>query len=154
MRTRRMATLATGVLLLAACGGDDGAGGAQGQAADAAMAAAAQEGFELDEGCVNDIAAQLSDEDAQAIVDAGPNGDADISAEGEALSLELLGCVDASALVDQFIEGMAESGQDFDEACVRERLEDFDIGSLVAEGGEAPPTDLVQAMIECIDVGG
>lgn len=155
MRTRRMAALAIGGLLLAACGGDDGgAGGAQGQAADAAMVAAAQEGFTLDEGCVNDIAAQLSDEDAQAIVDAGPDGDADISAEGEALSLELLSCVDSSALVDQFIEGMSESGEDFDEACVRERLEDFDIAELVAEGGEAPPTDLVQAMIECIDLGG
>lgn len=155
MRSRGIAALAVGGLLLAACGSDDGgAGGAQGEAADAAMEAAAAEGFELDEGCVNDLAGDLSDEDAQAIVDAGPDGSADLSAEGEALSLELLTCVDSDALVDQFIEGMAQSGEDFDEACAREQLADFDIAELVATGDETPPTDLIQAMVQCIDIGG
>jgi len=156
MRTRRIAPLLVGGLLLAACGSDSGSpSGAQGQAADAAISAAAAEGFELDEGCVNDLAGQLSDDDAQAIADAGPDGDADLSPEGEELSLQLLTCVDSDALVDQFIAGMNESGEAFDEACARERLEDFDIAALVAAGeGAEPPDDLIRAMIDCIEIGG
>ena len=156
MRTRRIAALAVGGLLLAACGSDSGGpSGAQGEAADAAIAAADEEGFALDEGCVNDLAGQLSDDDAQAIVDAGPDGDAALSPEGEDLSLQLLTCVDGDELVDQFIEGMNESGQAFDEACARERLDDFDIAALVAAGeGAEPPDDLIQVMIDCIEIGG
>ena len=156
MRTRRIAALAVGGLLLAACGSDSGGpSGAQGEAADAAIAAADEEGFALDEGCVNDLAGQLSDDDAQAIVDGGPDGDAALSPEGEDLSLQLLTCVDGDELVDQFIEGMNESGQAFDEACARERLEDFDIAALVAAGeGAEPPDDLIQVMIDCIEIGG
>jgi hypothetical protein len=146
-------TVAVAALVLAACGSDGGGGasGVQGEAADAAMAIAADEDFELDESCVNDLAEQLSDEDAQAIVDAG-GGDADLSPEGEALSLQLLGCIDGDALVDQFIAGMIADGQVVDEDCVRENLEDFDLAEVAASG--QPSDEMVAALIPCFDLGG
>lgn len=147
------ATIAVAALVLSACGSDGGssAGGVQGEAADAAMALAADEDFDLDESCVNDIANQLSDEDAQAIVDSGGD-DADLSPEGEALSLQLLNCVDGDALIDEFIAGMTADGQEVDEECVRENLEGFDLAELAATG--EPSNDLITALIECFDLGG
>jgi hypothetical protein len=147
------ATIAVAALVLAACGsdGDGGASGVQGEAADAAMALAADEDFELDESCVNDIAKQLSDEDAQAIVDSG-GGDADLSPEGAALSLQLLGCIDGDALVDQFIAGMTADGQEVDEDCVRENLEGYDLAEVAASG--QPSDEMVAALIPCFDLGG
>ena len=147
------ATIAIAALTLAACGSDGGSGasGVQGEAADAAMALAADEDFELDESCVNDLASQLSDEDAQKIVDSG-GGDADLSPEGEELSDQLLGCVDNDALIDQFIVGMTASGQEVDEECVRENLEGFDLAEVAASG--EPSNEMVAALIECFDLGG
>ena len=53
-----------------------------------------------------------------------------------------------------FVEGMSQSGQEFDEDCVREQLENFDVAELVtaSQGGE-PPADVVAAMTECISGG-
>ena len=148
------ATIAVAVLVFAACGGSDGdskASGVQGEAADAALAAAAEEGFEFDESCVHDLAKQLSDEDAQIIVDSGGQN-SDLSAEGEALSDELLGCIDNDVLVDQFIAGLAASGQEVDEDCVRDKLEDFDLSSISSDADL--PDDVVAGLIECFDFGG
>jgi hypothetical protein len=147
------ATIAVAALVLAACGsdGDGGASGVQGEAADAAMALAADEDFELDESCVNDIAKQLSDEDAQAIVDSGGE-DADLSPEGAELSLQLLSCIDGDALVDQFIAGMTADGQDVDEDCVRENLEGYDLAEVATSG--QPSDEMIAALIPCFDLGG
>jgi len=153
------ALFAGATLVLAACGGGDGggggggsAGGVQGEAAAVAMSLANDEDFDLDEACVNDLASQLSDADAQAIVDAGTAGDADLSPEGETTTLGILGCVDGDALIDQFIAGMTESGQEVDEACVRENLQDFDLAEIAATG--EPTSDMIGALIECFDLGG
>ncbi len=141
-------------LALAGCGsdGDSGGGGPQAAAAAATIQSASEAGLTLDEGCVNDLAAQLSDADAEAIA---ADGDAEISAEGQALGAELLGCADADALVDVFIAGMNESGQPVDEDCARDKLEGVDIPDLVAatQGGDMP-SDLVAALVECVDIGG
>ena len=147
------ATIAAAALVLAACGsdGDSGASGVQGEAADAAMALGAEEDFELDESCVNDLAKQLSDEDAQAIVDSG-GGDADLSPEGEALSAQLLSCVDNDVLVDQFIAGLAASGQEVDEDCVREKLEGVDLTQMASDADL--PDEVVIELLECFDLGG
>lgn len=144
-------------LALAGCGsdgdsGDGDLGGPQAAAAAATIESASNSGLQLDEGCVNDLAAQLSDADAEAIAS---SDDAEISAEGQALGAELLGCADADALVDAFIAGMSESGQEIDEDCARDKLEDVDIPELVAatENGDMP-SDLVAQLIECVDPGG
>ena len=147
------------VLGLAACGsdGDGGSGLTDDQAAAASSAIEEAEagGVELDEDCVNEVAAQLSDEDAAKVVAAGPGEDADLSPEGEALGLELLGCADEDALIDLFIAGMNESGETFDEDCAREKLEGLDVADLAAatQGGD-PPEELISALIECVDTGG
>jgi hypothetical protein len=175
--TRKILVLvAAGIMFLTACDDDDGdavdtvdettadtstdttedsdgsIGTVQQQAAELAIAAAGVQGLELDEDCVNEIAAELSDEDAQLIVDAGPDGDPALSAEGEALTTQLLTCVDEDALIDLFVAGLEESGEDFDEDCVRESLEDVDLGAALGED-EAPP-ELIQAVTDCVETGG
>jgi hypothetical protein len=144
---------------LAACGSDGGGGSDLSDAQAAAAANAIEEaeagGIELDEACVNEVAAQLSDEDAAKAAAAGPGENAELSPEGEALALELLGCADEEALIDLFISGMNESGEAFDEDCAREKLEGLDIADLAAasEGGD-PPEEFFAALMECVDTGG
>ena len=93
MRTRILGSIAIAALALTACGGS---GGNQGEVADLLVESASDEGIELDEGCVEDVAGKLSDDDAQRIIDAGSDGDAVLSAEGEALAAD----VDHRALAD------------------------------------------------------
>ena len=52
---------------------------------------------------MNELASQLSDEDAQAIVDARPSSDAEISAEGTAIGDQLPSCADNDQIIDAFI---------------------------------------------------
>lgn len=155
MKRTALIAIAIAGLTLVGCGSDGGssdAGGAQGEAADMAIESAAEGGVTLEEECVNDIASKLSDEDAEAIA---AGNDADVSAEGSALSLELIGCADKEAIVDLFIQGMSASGQAFDEECAREELANFDIAEVVeASQGAEPPADIISAMMKCVDTGG
>lgn len=102
LRSRLVAGIAVGALALAACGGDDDDGGGdspQDQVADMLLqeldgSEADMEGVTIDEDCIRDITGDLSDEDAQAIVDAGPDGDPEVSVSGEELGLAMLDCID------------------------------------------------------------
>lgn len=146
--------IAVGALALTACGSSDSgsseSGDVQSQAAQQTIDAAKEAGFDLDEGCVNAIADQLSDDDAQAIVDAGPDSAPDVSPAGSALADQLGGCLGQDALLDEFIIGMRADGQAFDEACVRENLEEFDLSSIAAQGENAAPTnELFAALVDC-----
>ena len=81
--------------------------------------------------------------------------DAELSAEGEALGMELLGCADQEALIDLFIAGIAGSGEAIDEDCARDKLQDVDIAELVASSEDGdPPSDVIAAIAECADTGG
>jgi hypothetical protein len=142
-----IAAIAAG-LMLAGCGSDDGAAvsGPQADAAQAAIDGAAEEGLELDEDCVNEVAAQLSDEDAEK---AAADGDAELSPEGEALTAQLISCADADELIDGIIGAMNDSGAMIDEDCAREALEGIDLGSLVSAGGDEPPAEFVEALTPC-----
>ena len=104
----------------------------------------AEEGLELDKGCVNDVADKLSDEDAEKMVEAGVDGDADISPEAEALAFEMISCLDADSLVDSMIE---EMGDEVDADCMRDLLKDVDPAAL-ATG------DLPDGFLDCMDLGG
>jgi len=110
----------------------------------------------FDRQCVEEKAAELSDEDAAAIAAAGPDGDPDLSADGEALTLELFDCFDNDALIDAFVDEMKSSGQSFDEDCVREGMQDFDLAELAQSGSseEDIPPELLGALIGCFDLGG
>jgi hypothetical protein len=154
MKKSRFAILPVVLLAAAACGGSGGDGLSDDQqaAADQFMSQEDAEAV-FDQDCVEDKAKDLSDDDAKAIAEAGADGDPVLSAEGEAAKLELAGCIDSDALVDEFIAGMAESGQDFDEACVREGLEEFDMAEIAvagAEGGDIPE-GLLSSLIDCFD---
>jgi len=108
---------------------------------------------ELDEECVNDIASQLSDEDAEAIVAAGPDGEADISDEGTAIGGQLMSCADQDEIIDVVIQPLQSSGQEFDEACVREGLEGVDMASLAAGDDSGMSEELIGAVVECFEFG-
>jgi len=122
MRTKLFSAIAatTLVVSVSACGG--GGGGDQGEVADMLMDAASEGGLELDEDCVNDTAAKLSDDDAKKIVDAGPDGDPELSPEAEALADEIFNCVDAGAFVDTILAEF-EGDDSVDTDCLREELE-------------------------------
>lgn len=100
MRNRIIGTLAVATLALAgtACGGDDdGGSGNQGKVADMLIEALAEvetDGVTIDKDCIRDKASKLSDDDAKKIVEAGPDGDPDVSAEAEAIAESLFDCVE------------------------------------------------------------
>jgi hypothetical protein len=154
MKKSIVAGVVAGVLVLAACGSDSGSSGPQAEAADMAIEGAADDGVALDEDCVNDLASQWSDEDAEAIVEAGPDGDADISDEGTAIGVQLASCADSAAIADMFIEQMKASGQEFDEECVREGLEGVDVAELAGDAESGAPQELIRAVFECFELGG
>ena len=84
---------------LVACGGGDGGGSLQDQVADLVVGAITEslegEGisFTIDEECVKNLTSQLSDADAQAILDAGVDGEADTSPEADAVGEQLETCL-------------------------------------------------------------
>ncbi|MFK7919250.1 MAG: hypothetical protein AB8G14_14335 [Ilumatobacter sp.] len=92
---RAVAIVAVAGLALAACGSDsDGGDGSsdQDKVADLVIGAAADAGAEPDSDCIRDAAQAISDDDAAALVEAGLEGDPDVSAAtGEALA-EMLTC--------------------------------------------------------------
>ena len=145
------------LVLAGACNSDDGnddagepgdAGGSeltedQQTAADQLLAIGEDEGLPFDVDCVEQQAAKLSDEDAAAIVAAGPDGDVELSADGDAVTRGLYDCIDNELLVDRFIDEMQTSGADVDEQCMRDALEGVNLAAMFAEsdGGGETETD-------------
>lgn len=145
-RTVMIVALAAATVL-AACGSDDSStiSGPQADAAQAAIDSAAESGVTLDSDCVNEVAAQLSDEDA---VLAAADGDADLSPEGEALTIQLVACADQGELIDSVISSM---GAGVDEDCARDALKSLDLTELMtsSSSGDAPPAEFVKALTPC-----
>ena len=127
----------------------------QEEAANTVIAATQQGGIELDADCVNDLTSQLSDEDAQTIVDAEAESDAEVSVEGTAIVNQLLGCAGNDQLIDAFITEMQQSGQEFDEECVREGLQDIDLAELAAseDGQTGGQEEVISAVFDCFELG-
>ena len=94
---KRIAALSALSLVVVACGGDDSGGdGAQAELADRLIADAESEELDVDEGCVREQIGELSDDDAQLLLD---NFDADdvpdgLSTEGEATVVGIFECVE------------------------------------------------------------
>lgn len=149
MKSRVLAGIGVGALVLAACGGGEGP---QDEVADMVLEEMSGEGVEMNEDCVRDAAQELSDDDAQKILDAGPGGNADdLSPEaGEAVD-SFIACIDTDALVDQVIDEMvaSEGAENVDVECLRTALSDLDLASI----DESSP-ELMSALFECITVGG
>ena len=154
MRTSAAILASVLALTLAACGGgDDGVELTDDQAAAAqsVIDSAAEDGVTLEEDCVNEVAAKLSDEDAAL---AAEDDEAELSAEGEALGIELLNCVDDEQLVDLFLAEIGAEG--VDEECAREALADFDLVEILrtADEGTDPPDGFIEALEPCFAGGG
>ncbi|MGI9644485.1 MAG: hypothetical protein ACR2O6_04165 [Ilumatobacteraceae bacterium] len=133
-------------LVFAACGSDSD----QDKAAAALIRGAENDGIEVDEGCVKDVTGELSDEDAKALADL-PDGadidDATLSAEGDAIVLQLLDCADISSIIDQAIEDLRASGTEFDEQCVRDALTGVQPSELA---GDVLPEEVTAGLIACV----
>ena len=101
MRTRLVTTVALAALALSACGGGDdgGDGSPQDEVADMMIETLRDaddvEGLdvEIDEDCVRDATSGLGDDDARAIVEAGPEGEADVGEDARAVGMALFECV-------------------------------------------------------------
>ena len=143
-RTAMIITLVAATALTA-CGSDDSTAvsGIQAEAAQAAVDSAAEQGLTLDRNCVDDVAVQLSDEDAAL---AAADGDADLSPEGEELSLQLIACADQDELIDSIITGM---GDGVDQECARDALEALDLTTVLAASGDEPPAEFAEALTPC-----
>lgn len=155
--------------LLAACGGDEDSGGGRDEVVDQFVEAASADGATVDEACVREVVAKLPDADVEKIVEAGPDGDADVSAEAEELGFELIECVedfgdltsvdpsDASipegveitdAMVDLMVEQIEASGVSVDRDCIGEALEGMDLAE-AANGAMTP--EMMQSFAACIE---
>ncbi len=170
--TKKFAAAAiAAVSLLAACGGDDGGDSADGRdvITGQLMEVIGTDGAEADEDCVRDVVAQLSDEDVDAIVAAGPDGDPDVSAEAEDIGMKLAECVTdfgdsldsvepgdvdipegvqvTDAMVDAMVAQMEASGMTVDRDCIGEALEGQDLAAL-AENAMTP--EVMQSLMGCV----
>lgn len=133
--------LATAVAALAGCSGADDAsdstsprlapGVAQARLVDLTMQGFAGQSIDADRQCVADLAAQLTDDDAQALVEAYPNGDPKVSASGRAIGDRLLECADRGDLLDTLVTSLVASAP-VSESCVRGILAPLDSAQLAA----------------------
>lgn len=153
MRTSVVILASVFALAVAGCGDDDGPelSSDQATAAQSVIDAAAEDGVTLDEDCVRDVAAQLSDADAAL---AAEDDTAVLSPEGEALGVQLLDCADEDAIVDLFLAEIGAEG--VDEDCAREALADFDVAEILRNAGEdsEPPDGFIEALEPCFPSGG
>jgi hypothetical protein len=153
MKSRCFAAVSVAALVLAACGGDDdGGSGPQSEVADMVIEDMKAEGFVVDEDCVRDAVGELSDDDAQALVDAGPEGDAgDLGADAAEAAAEVAGCIDADEMIDAVVDDMvAEMGEEnVDADCIKEALEGVDLATV---DGSDPA--VMTAVLDCVQIGG
>lgn len=149
MKSRVLVGIGVGALVLSACGGG---GGPQDEVADMVLDEMSGEDVEMDEECVRDAAQELSDDDAQKILDAGPGGNAtDLSPEADAAANSLINCVDTDAIVDQMIDEMVDDAgaENVDVDCLKEALSGLDLATF----DEGSP-EMMSALFECISIGG
>ena len=94
MHKTLIAALAASALVLAACGSDsDGAGdGPQSEVVTMLTESLDDAGVGYDADCLEDKISQLTDEDAEAIVAAGVDGDPDVSDEADAIGSSIGDC--------------------------------------------------------------
>jgi hypothetical protein len=103
MDRRLFGVVLVGGWALTACGGSDGGdigaiqervGNMMIDSFNESIESGELPGITIDEGCIRDRAGELSDDDAQKILDAGTDGDPDVSPEAEAVGARLIDCID------------------------------------------------------------
>lgn len=136
MNIRTVGIAVVAGLALVACG-SDGGGSSSPQDEVAVLFADAMEEQEIaiDLDCAKEAASGMSDEDAQAIVDAGLEADSDFSPAAAAFAAKATSCLDVGALIDQLVDLLGEDLVDAD--CLKDALEGIDPAALST--GEFPP---------------
>ena len=115
--------VATSVTACTGSDAQDSSGDDQARVAQLLVSTADEEGFGIDTECVTAYAAELSDDDAQALVDAGLAGEADVSAEGAAIGADVFrDCVDAASYAEAVADALAEADASIDADCLRGAL--------------------------------
>jgi len=129
MRSTLLSCLAT-VALLAACGGSDDStpndapGVQQERVVTLLMSGAGDAGIVLDEVCVEQNVAELSDEDARAIADAGLDGEVDVSDEADAIGDRVFSdCIDAASYAAAQVRALTEADDTIDADCLTQALD-------------------------------
>jgi hypothetical protein len=155
MRTTISACLLAAALVIAACSssdsdsGDSGsssAGGDQDQVAELLMETSGDEGFKLNRDCVDRNVDELTDSDAKALVETGLDGDAEISAAGDAIGEKIFSeCVDAASYLDALVASFGADDPTLDTDCLTSAL----AGKTVDEIDE----ELFEAAIDCTSEG-
>lgn len=146
MKKYVISSFAALTLVLSACGGGGGASGDQAKVTDMMMDVAGEQSIELDRACVEDKAAQLSDADAKALVEAGVDGDPQLSPEGDAIGEEIFSCVNIDSFVDSIVADLPDDGS-IDIDCVKEKLGDLKTADEVS-------TEMMSIAFDCSDLGG
>ncbi len=134
MRIRTVGVAVVASLALVACG-SDGGGSPQDEVAVLFADAMEEQDIAIDLECTKEAASSMSDEDAQAIVDAGIEADSDFSPAAAAFAARATSCLDVGALIDQLVDLLGEDLVDAD--CLKEALEGVD--PAVLSTGEFPP---------------
>lgn len=144
---------AAAALFLGACSSDDGGADLtadQQEVVDALLASAEEEGFGIDESCVEDVAAGLSDEDAAALA-ATVESDEEPTSEQMTAVGELFNCIDRDDFVDSIVEDLETSGATVDADCLRDALADVDMAEFIAAvDSDEPPSEFVDAITSCV----
>ena len=133
MRTRILGVTIIAALALAACSSDDDGGGSspQDEAAVLFVDAMGEDDIAVDLDCAKEAASGMSDEDAQALVDAGVDAEAEPSPGGNEFLAKATSCIDVDSLVALFGEELLDGD------CLEEVLKDVDPADL--ESGDLFP---------------
>jgi len=108
------------------------------------------EGVVVDEACLREVVARLSDDDARLLAELGID-DAEVSDQGDELAVELFGCIPGEWWLDEMARELESQGLTVDRACLEAELDDFDfreLGRAFREDG-TPPEQLTTAGIRC-----
>ena len=143
MNKRILGLAAVAALAVSACGSDSdsdsdssesGGGDLQDLVATLFVSQMEAQQITIDLDCAKAAAAEISDGDAQAIVDAGDEAGPDFSDAALAFSERAVECLDIDTLIDQIVEVVGEEFVDGD--CLKDALKDIEPSSLVS--GDLP----------------
>src|SRR4051794_36587037 len=120
------------------------ASGVQNAAADEIIKQADSGNLNPDENCIREKTANLSDEDAQKIVDSGSSDTPDLSPAGLAIVAQTMTCVSADKMLDELVKDLPTG---VDANCVRDKLKNADFSAIFTS--QTLPPEIEQAMSDC-----
>lgn len=107
--------------LLVGCGGTS----PQVQVAEMYVSVATESGYRVEPSCVSKVMSEMTDADADALVEAGLDGNADLSEAGiDVLTAVANQCIDVGEYLDKLIADYSND-PNVDPLCLRSALEDL-----------------------------